>query len=219
MSDFTPHANELTDALAEFRDCLRRFASLPPSGVSNVPDSHPGTLVIFSCDDGLERTKNFQKYMSDEMKTLLERMFPGNLDAQKFALLEHFRETAHSLISTKFDTPGGRGHVPSAMEWLEVECIARLPSTPADDVERRRWERLIAMRREYLFGTAPAWTGAMAEVPEAPWKGKYHRKRGDARGRLLPIACETVIKRWLAHIDDVLGADDLGLDGTVTHLT
>lgn len=124
MNEDTQHANQLPDDLAEFRDCLQRFASLPSSGVPNVPDSHPGTLVIFSCNDGLERTKNFQKYMSDDMKALLERMFPGNLDEQKFALLDLFRETAHSLVSHKLDTPGGRGAVPSAMEWLEVECIA-----------------------------------------------------------------------------------------------
>lgn len=59
----------------------------------------------------------------------------------------------------------------------------------------------------------------MAEVPNSPWKGKYHRKRGDARGRLLPIACATVIELWLKHLDAVLDAGDLGLGGSISRLT
>ena len=110
-------------AIAHWHRCLGQLQQVPlpdwPTFCSNVL-----VFLLWTCDDGLERTKKFDHRMPEEMIALLELLFPGNLDEQKSGLLELMRATAVSLTTTNFDRI--YKEPPGAMEMLEAECIARV---------------------------------------------------------------------------------------------
>lgn len=193
------------EELLQWRNCLERFGRVELPNGHNLPNKYPLQFLLFTCDDGLERTKSWAKRTPDEMIGLLELMFPGDLDEQKHALIDLMRRTARPSIWSAADIVRGQ-QAPTAMEWLETECIARLPCAflPDDPLERERWHRLRKMRREWLFGNATIWTGALVDIESSAIQGNIHKSRGQARGKLLPLACEAVLAMWLNNLDVIL---------------
>jgi hypothetical protein len=181
---------------------LAGLRNVPAPNMPNVP-KHPIVFLMWTCDDGLERTKTGYK-VPEAMLPHLEALFPGDLDEQKWAYIDLLRRTGANLIYHQADVLAAAPNAPSAMEWLEAEAIARLPSTPEDDAER--WQRLRDMRREWLFGHPPAdvWTGARQPIESSGVQGNYHQKRGAERARLLAMACDAVHAHWQASLDEQL---------------
>jgi hypothetical protein len=187
--------------LEQWRDCLTEFASVRLPQGKNIPNRHTLQFVLFTVNDGLEHTKTWP--IPQEMLRLLERMFPGNLDHQKAALIEAMRQTALTLRGTNLDrrrSPRG----PTAMECLEAACIARLGYEPKDAEEAIRWQRIRDCRREWLCGTIDVWTGAMQDVEASPWRGLFKKARVETRRKLLVAACETVMDVWIENLNEEL---------------
>lgn len=166
-----------------------------PDG-TNVPAKHTLQLLLFTCDDGHERSKRFTP--PEQMVVLLEQLFEGNLDEQKFQMIDLMRRGANVLASTKFDSHIHDRH-PSAMEMLEAECIARLPTAPED--EAQRWTRLRDMRRAWLTGQVNQWTGDQQDVVILQSHAKQKKNLGDARAKRLVAACETLLEWWVANLE------------------
>ena len=137
------------------------------------------------------------------MVDLLEQLFDGNLDEQKYALIELLRRSTDALEGTTLDTPAATATAPRPLEILEVECIARLPILPPEPIERERWKRLRDARREWLYGNLDTWTGAMQTV-EVTRQGKVDKGRGAQRAKLLVSACETMMTWWLDNLQAAL---------------
>ena len=184
--------------LEHWRRILPQMRAVPPPVSHNVP-RHPFVRVLFASDDGLERTKNFG--VPEEMVGLLEALFPGDADEQKWAFIDLLRRTARELKNRNEDKIYKRP--PSAMEMLEAESVARLPLQPADLSERREWELLRDMRREWLFGEA-VWTGVSQEVERSKHQNTYRDNRGTIRSHRTTTACNTVLRWWLANIEQAL---------------
>lgn len=183
-------------ALDEWRDCLEQIRSITMPTANNVPKSHPFVFVLFTCDDGLVRTKKWT--VPDDLVVLLERLFPGDLDDQKRALIDLMRRSAAHLTTMQQDSYVGTA--PSAMEMLEAECIARISGVPAEPAERQRWERLRDMRREWLFGRAEEWSGSIQDVVGSGDQGNYKKSRGGARADRLARACPELERWWLDNL-------------------
>lgn len=186
------------NVLGHWLRCLSMLKALRPPPLPNAPTKHPLQHLLFTCDDGLEKTK---WRVSEEMAVLLESLFEGDLDEQKHALVDLMRRSAVSLGETSLDWIGRKREPPSAMEMLEAECIARLPHLPDPAGERRRWTRIRAMRRAWLTGKVAGWTGAMQPVEVTHEKGRVTKDKSSARTRLLVRACSAVLGWWLANLE------------------
>jgi hypothetical protein len=206
MTPELPHIE--SEVMRHWHQALRALREVPIPNIPNAP-KHPFVFLMWTCDDGLERTKGGGYKVPEAMLPHLEALFPGDLDDQKWAFIDLLRRTALALMDSPVNELGKKG-APSAMEWLEAEAIARLPSTPDDREEAQHCEWLRDMRREYLFGRPPAsvWTGAMQPVEKTSPQGNYHRKRGDERGRLLRVACDAVLNHWLDNLEKRIAAQE-----------
>lgn len=187
--------------LRRWRRGLKGLMAIPPPQARNTPQ-HPIVFLMFTSDDGLGRTKKWSA--PDETIALLEALFPGDLDEQRWELIDMLRRTAFEL--TREDDDIIYSGPPSAMECLEAEAVARLPYLPEDPLLRERWQRLRDMRREWLFGKA-LWTGASQPVEKSAWQGKYNQNRGALRAQRLAAACDVVLAHWLANIEAALARD------------
>ena len=59
------------------------------------------------------------------------------------------------------------------------------------------------MRREWLFGEA-VWTGVSQEVERSKHQNTYRDNRGTIRSHRTTTACNTVLRWWLANIEQAL---------------
>ena len=188
------------EVLGHWRRSLLALQTVSLPSATNAPTKHPLMFLLFTCDDGLERTKTYAP--PEDLVVLLELLFEGDLDDQKHELIDLMRRSALELDGTPLDTVGPP-NAPRAMEMLEAECVARYPRLPDDPVERTHWLRLRAMRREWLFGDVAVWTGTLQPV-ESTRQGMYRKSHGAIRSQLLAKACESVLVWWLANLEAAL---------------